>query len=85
MRPTEPVVATTMQTNGIQHETQIPREVWVLTYEGAVCTQRKDHRVVNDSFKYVRTMWTNRTMANNHADRCNVKYQTNKFGIRQIK
>lgn len=84
-RPQEKVIATTLQENGIAHETQIPKEVWVLTYEGYVCTQRKDHRILNENFKYVRTMWTNRTTAQNHVNRCNKKYLTNKFGMRKIR
>ena len=84
-RPSEKVIATAQLPSGYEHNTQLPRHIWVLTYEGEMCSQRTDMSMANLRFKYLRTMWTNKKLAINHAERCNHLYKDNKFGIRKIK
>ena len=84
-RTSEKIITTAQLPSGFEHNTQLPKQIWLLTYAGELCSQRTDQSMANQRFKYIRTMWTNKKLAMNHAERCNVLYKDNKFGIRKIK
>lgn len=83
-KTTQPIVDKTTSATGIDLEVLTPRAMYVLTYEGKICQIRKDEKIINGGFKYIRNIWTDEGSAQNKANRYNKMFKTTHFSYKKL-
>lgn len=83
-RPTIPILEEMTNRKGYDIAVQQPKTIWHLTMRGELVVMRKDLRIANMGFKYIRSSWTSPASAKNCARKLNELFNTDDYGFAEI-
>lgn len=83
-KPHNKVVLEKKMPSGIDYDVQTPKAMYVLTYNGVTSYVRKDYRILNQNFKYLRNIWSDEGTAINQVKKLNKNFQTDLFNYKKI-
>lgn len=83
-RPTIPILEEARERSGFELAVQKPKAIYHLTMRDELVIMRKDQRIANMGFKYIRSAWTSPKTAENCAIKLNRLFNTDDYWFAEI-